>query len=648
MADTARTLAALQALLADNTTGDISPQDVRDLLVSLFPQTTVGDLPGIDVAGIIGRLPATTDGFVLTLDAAQPVGVKWAAIGGHTEDHDHDGAPTQKLLAANTHETPGADTHHATNHAHDGSPTEQLLAANTHVAPGMDTHHAKSHIHDGVDGSGTVAHSATTGQTANDHHAQLHAAAHQNGGADEVATATPGANAIPKAGAGGKLAAGWVQEVLAYADLTDDPVGDHLGDAADAHDASAISVLDTAAQYAATDVEAALAEVLDGLQAHEADAVDAHDASAISNVPAGSVAATTVQAAIDELATDYAAADSSHAGAADPHTGYLLETELFRIVAAQTLAAGDAITVTDGSADRLITSAGNVTLTSEPTIAAGRNGQVVYLHNVGLYNITLQDVNGLGGSLLRLTANTLAIQPGGTMGLMYDSTLGFWCEISLVNPQTFTPSIATFTVDTYSSATREVGGANSLEATSPTNHTAFALTYVGTPSACSIDIDGGEIIGSDYPVTVLTPFLSLLTQPNWYRGTTIGGTRIFTASATVAGEAKTKTVTITYYNSRYAGVNTQATALSSAQTVALGILATDNAYQTSSKSGIAATGSNYIWYCYRSALGTSLYFGVNWKGDGNERAAFTRIGTGTVSVTNASNYIETFEQFKSA
>ena len=114
-----------------------------------------------------------------------------------------------------------------------------------------------------------------------------HASRHTHGGADEVATATPGANAIPKAGAGGKLAAGWVQEVLAYADLTDDPVGDHLGDA-----------------------------------------VDAHDASAISNVPAGSVAATTVQAAIDELATDYAAADSAHTGAADPHTGYTLSTEL--------------------------------------------------------------------------------------------------------------------------------------------------------------------------------------------------------------------------------------------------------------------------------------------------------------------------------
>jgi len=40
--------------------------------------------------------------------------------------------------------------------------------------------------------------------------ASPHAASHQNGGSDEIATATPAANAIPKAGADGKLDAGWL------------------------------------------------------------------------------------------------------------------------------------------------------------------------------------------------------------------------------------------------------------------------------------------------------------------------------------------------------------------------------------------------------------------------------------------------------
>lgn len=43
-----------------------------------------------------------------------------------------------------------------------------------------------------------------------------HATTHQHGGGDEVATATPAANAIPKAEAGGQLASGWLPT-----DLTD-------------------------------------------------------------------------------------------------------------------------------------------------------------------------------------------------------------------------------------------------------------------------------------------------------------------------------------------------------------------------------------------------------------------------------------------
>jgi len=41
-----------------------------------------------------------------------------------------------------------------------------------------------------------------------------HASTHQNGGSDEIATATPGANAIPKAGSGGTLAAAWIPSAL--------------------------------------------------------------------------------------------------------------------------------------------------------------------------------------------------------------------------------------------------------------------------------------------------------------------------------------------------------------------------------------------------------------------------------------------------
>jgi hypothetical protein len=45
-----------------------------------------------------------------------------------------------------------------------------------------------------------------------DHDPKAHAASHKNGGGDEVATATPAANAIPKADADGRLSAGWIPE----------------------------------------------------------------------------------------------------------------------------------------------------------------------------------------------------------------------------------------------------------------------------------------------------------------------------------------------------------------------------------------------------------------------------------------------------
>lgn len=87
----------------------------------------------------------------------------------------------------------------------------------------------------------------------------------------------------------------------------------HLADATDAHDASAISVLDSAAQLTAVNVETALAEIMDyaqtktddsALTAHLSDASDAHDASAISIVDAGSkFTATDVEAALQEVKT---------------------------------------------------------------------------------------------------------------------------------------------------------------------------------------------------------------------------------------------------------------------------------------------------------------------------------------------------------
>ena len=88
-------------------------------------------------------------------------------------------------------------------------------------------------------------------------------------------------------------------------------LGAHLADTSDAHDASAISFA-PAGDVAATDVQAAIAELATekatsaALTAHLADTSDAHDATAISYAGAAGLSATDVEAALDELDTEKA------------------------------------------------------------------------------------------------------------------------------------------------------------------------------------------------------------------------------------------------------------------------------------------------------------------------------------------------------
>lgn len=101
----------------------------------------------------------------------------------------------------------------------------------------------------------------------------------------------------------GTIAATTVQ--AAIAEVSTD-VTDHLADTTDAHDASAISADSATLVGTGTTVQAVLEELDNGIADHLADTVDAHDASAISFTPTGKIAATDVQTAIAEVATDAA------------------------------------------------------------------------------------------------------------------------------------------------------------------------------------------------------------------------------------------------------------------------------------------------------------------------------------------------------
>ena len=105
-----------------------------------------------------------------------------------------------------------------------------------------------------------------------------HSARHENGGADEITLA--GLDGIPT------------------------ELQTHMDDASAAHAASAISANSSTLVGTGTDVQAVLEELDNGIADHLADTSDAHDASAISFSPTGSIAATDVQAAIAEVASE--------------------------------------------------------------------------------------------------------------------------------------------------------------------------------------------------------------------------------------------------------------------------------------------------------------------------------------------------------
>jgi hypothetical protein len=120
----------------------------------------------------------------------------------------------------------GADLVYATIAAGDlpvGYPWTSLANVPTSFAPAG---HASSHLSGGSDAiaaastsiRGTVTTTTGNSQAVSTDDSRMtnartptsHANTHQNGGSDEIATATPASNAIPKAGAGGALAPGWL------------------------------------------------------------------------------------------------------------------------------------------------------------------------------------------------------------------------------------------------------------------------------------------------------------------------------------------------------------------------------------------------------------------------------------------------------
>jgi len=87
MADTQRTIAGLIALLPDNTTGDISPQDLRDLVVSMKPG--FGEMYISSPASTTINTPGTFEKIAgTTLLSSTPTPVNWSMPANNRLQYD--------------------------------------------------------------------------------------------------------------------------------------------------------------------------------------------------------------------------------------------------------------------------------------------------------------------------------------------------------------------------------------------------------------------------------------------------------------------------------------------------------------------------------------------------------------------------------
>ena len=100
----------------------------------------------------------------------------------------------------------------------------------------------------------------------------------------------------------------------------------------------------------------------------------------------------------------------------------------------QTLAATNAIVVSDAAMVRVAGSGGAVTLTSEPTIADGFDGQMVVIRGTHDTNtVLIQDVANLAGSNVDLGGADRTLGAGDYLVLLFNADSGNWEELVFKN-----------------------------------------------------------------------------------------------------------------------------------------------------------------------------------------------------------------------
>jgi hypothetical protein len=255
-----------------------------------------------------------------------------SAIGTHSAalDPHGDRSYTDSQLSAHTGDTVDAHDASAISYAPTGTiaatDTQTAIAeVATDAAAALSAHNAATTVH-GIDLT-TVVTAGNIAETVRDTIGTALVA-----GTNITVTVDDGADTITIAAGSGLATDSEVATAVSDHAGAVDPHGDraytdsqlsaHTGDTSAAHNASAIAFA-SAGTVSASDVQAAIEEVASDASAflggHTAALSGAHNASAITFTPAGTIGAVTTQSAIEEVAFDAATNLTNHNSATSVH-----------------------------------------------------------------------------------------------------------------------------------------------------------------------------------------------------------------------------------------------------------------------------------------------------------------------------------------
>lgn len=211
------------------------------------------------------------------------------------------------------------------------------------------------------------------------------------------------------------------------------------------------------------------------LLVHLNDATDAHDASAVSVVPSASLAAATVQAALDELAAEATTEAATRSTADTALASDLADESVARTAADTALAAADTVRIANqqvanytlvlSDAGKAVegNSASALSFTVPPNSSvAYPTGTIIEVVQVGAGAVTL-----VPGSGVTITGDTATPGEGGSLLLRKTGTNAWFSAIASVRSGTYAEYVAGAGID-KTGATDSTAAMNTLIATAST------------------------------------------------------------------------------------------------------------------------------------------------------------------------------------